>query len=98
VIRVDASTATILLTEAPAPKVRDRQTGEVAKVAVRGEAPMRGGVVFVDEGKASLIQVTISGSRGDHSCAPPRASGLGGAGRTTECPYGIGRLAGYWVE
>jgi hypothetical protein len=31
VIRVDASTATILLTEAPAPMVRDRQTGEIAK-------------------------------------------------------------------
>lgn len=33
VIRIDASAATILLTEAPAPKVRDRQTGEIAKDA-----------------------------------------------------------------
>ncbi|MEU6097847.1 hypothetical protein [Streptomyces sp. NPDC047079] len=38
VIRVDASTATILLTEAPSPKVRDRQTGEIAKDTVSGEA------------------------------------------------------------
>ncbi|WP_069769928.1 hypothetical protein [Streptomyces sp. LUP30] len=59
VIRVDASTATILLTEAPAPKVRDRQTGEIAKDAVSGEALMTVGVVFIDEGDSSLIQVTV---------------------------------------
>ncbi|SEQ71627.1 hypothetical protein SAMN04487983_1007168 [Streptomyces sp. yr375] len=59
VIRVDASTATILLTEAPAPKVRDRQTGEIAKDAVSGEALMTIGVVYIDEGESSLIQVTI---------------------------------------
>ncbi|WP_255950158.1 SCO3933 family regulatory protein [Streptomyces odontomachi] len=58
-IRVDTSSATILLTEAPAPKVRDRQTGEIAKDAVSGEALMRLGVVFIDEGESSLIQVTV---------------------------------------
>lgn len=36
-IRVETSAATILLTEAPAPKVRDRQTGEIAKDPVSGE-------------------------------------------------------------
>ncbi|KAB1139311.1 hypothetical protein F7R91_40480 [Streptomyces luteolifulvus] len=59
VIRIDASTATILLTEAPAPKVRDRQTGEIAKDTVSGEALMTVGVVYIDEGESSLIQVTI---------------------------------------
>ncbi|CAM5331321.1 Replication activator protein Pra OS=Streptomyces alboniger OX=132473 GN=CP975_18375 PE=4 SV=1 [Streptomyces alboniger] len=59
VIRVDASSATILLTEAPAPKVRDRQTGEIAKDTVSGEALMTVGVVFIDEGDSSLIQVTV---------------------------------------
>ncbi|MFI2910055.1 hypothetical protein ACG2OD_17640 [Streptomyces sp. PDY-4] len=59
VIRVDASTATILLTEAPAPKVRDRQTGEIAKDAMTGEALMTVGVVYIDEGESSLIQVTV---------------------------------------
>jgi hypothetical protein len=58
-IRVDTSSATILLTEAPTPKVRDRQTGEIAKDAVSGEALMRLGVVFIDEGESSLIQVTV---------------------------------------
>ncbi|MFF9216147.1 SCO3933 family regulatory protein [Streptomyces viridosporus] len=59
VIRVDASTATILLTEAPAPKVRDRQTGEIAKDPGTGEALMTVGVVYIDEGESSLIQVTV---------------------------------------
>ena len=39
-IRVETSAATILLTEAPEPKVRDRQTGEIAKDATSGEALM----------------------------------------------------------
>ncbi|MEV6837928.1 hypothetical protein AB0N17_26025 [Streptomyces sp. NPDC051133] len=59
VIRIDASSATILLTESPAPKVRDRQTGEVAKDALTREALMTVGVVYIDEGESSLIQVTI---------------------------------------
>ncbi|MBR8642877.1 hypothetical protein KEF29_35115 [Streptomyces tuirus] len=59
VIRIDASTATILLTEAPVPKVRDRQTGEVAKDAVSGEALMTIGVVYIEEGESSLIKVTV---------------------------------------
>ncbi|MEU3663078.1 hypothetical protein AB0E77_25605 [Streptomyces sp. NPDC032940] len=59
VIRVDASAATILLTEAPVPKVRDRQTGEIAKDAMTGEALMTVGVVYIDEGESSLIQVTV---------------------------------------
>jgi hypothetical protein len=59
VIRIDASSATVLLTEAPAPKVRDRKTGEIAKDAVSGEALMTVGVVYIDEGESSLIQVTI---------------------------------------
>ncbi|MFC7814671.1 hypothetical protein ACFUTR_08460 [Streptomyces sp. NPDC057367] len=59
VIRVDASAATILLTEAPAPKVRDRQTGEIAKDALTGEALMTVGVVYIDEGESSLFQVTV---------------------------------------
>lgn len=59
VIRVETSTATILLTEAPAPKVRDRQTGEIAKDAVTGEALMTVGVVYIDEGESSLFQVTV---------------------------------------
>lgn len=58
-IRVETSAATILLTEAPEPKVRDRQTGEIAKDAVSGESLMTIGVVYIEEGESSLIKVTI---------------------------------------
>ncbi|MFE3017112.1 hypothetical protein [Streptomyces sp. NPDC059256] len=58
-IRVDTSTATILLTEIPEPKVRDRQTGEIAKDAETGEALMKVGVVYIDEGESALVHVTI---------------------------------------
>lgn len=58
-MRIDTSTATILLTEAPAPKVRDRQTGEIAKDTATGEALMKVGVVYIDEGESSIIQVTV---------------------------------------
>lgn len=59
VIRVETSSATILLTEAPEPKVKDRQTGEIAKDAVSGESLMKVGVVYIDEGESSLIAVTV---------------------------------------
>src|SRR5690242_15914192 len=58
-IRVETSAATILLTEAPEPKVRDRQTGEIAKDAVSGEALMTIGVVHIEDGESSLIKVTV---------------------------------------
>jgi hypothetical protein len=58
-IRVETSAATILLTEAPSPKLRDRQTGEVAKDAVSGETLMRIGVVYIEDGESSLLQVTV---------------------------------------
>ncbi|OEU86482.1 hypothetical protein DB35_22325 [Streptomyces abyssalis] len=58
-IRVQTENATILLTEVPEPKVRDRQTGEIAKDAVSGEALMKVGVVYIDEGESSLIHVTV---------------------------------------
>ncbi|KAB7832666.1 hypothetical protein [Streptomyces mobaraensis] len=58
-IRVEASAATILLTKAPEMKVKDRQTGEIAKDALTGEALMRIGVVYIDAGESSLIQVAV---------------------------------------
>ena len=58
-IRVETSNATVLLTEAAEKKVRDRQTGEIAKDAVTGEELMKVGVVFIDGGESSLLQVTV---------------------------------------
>ena len=58
-IRVETSSATILLTEAPETKLKDRQTGEIAKDAASGETLKTVGVVYIDEGESALIKVTI---------------------------------------
>ncbi|WKX71089.1 hypothetical protein [Streptomyces sp. XD-27] len=58
-IRVETSGATVLLTEAPEPKIKDRQTGEIAKDAQTGEKLMKLGVVYIDGGESSLLLVTV---------------------------------------
>jgi hypothetical protein len=58
-IRVETSAATILLTEAPETKIKDRQTGEIATDTNTGETLMTLGVVYIEEGESSLIKVTI---------------------------------------
>ncbi|OAR23901.1 hypothetical protein A8W25_15560 [Streptomyces sp. ERV7] len=58
-IRVETTGATILLTEAPTPKVKDRQSGEVATDATTGETLMRLGVVYIESGESSLLQVSV---------------------------------------
>ena len=45
-VRVETSAATILLTEAPETKIRDRQTGEIATDTLSGEPLMTLGVVY----------------------------------------------------
>lgn len=58
-IRVETSAATILLTQAPETKLKDRQTGEVAVDAVTKEPLMTLSVVYIEEGESSLIKVTV---------------------------------------
>ncbi|MCM2420210.1 hypothetical protein [Streptomyces sp. RKAG293] len=58
-IRVETASATILLTEAPEKKVKDRQTGEIAVDAVSGEVLMKLSVVYICEGESALVQVTV---------------------------------------
>jgi hypothetical protein len=58
-IRVETSAATILLTEAPEKKLKDRRSGEVATDAVTGETLMTVGVVYIEGGESSLIKVTV---------------------------------------
>ncbi len=58
-IRVETSGATILLTEAPEKKVKDRRTGERAADPVTGELLMTVGVVYIEDGESSLIKVTV---------------------------------------
>jgi hypothetical protein len=58
-IRVETSAATILLTEAPEKKVKDRRTGEIATDPVTGEVLATVGVVYIEDGESSLIKVTV---------------------------------------
>lgn len=58
-IRVETSAATILLTEAPEKKLRDRRTGEVATDTQTGEPLMTVGVVYIEDGESSLLKVTV---------------------------------------
>ncbi|MCC9311706.1 hypothetical protein LN042_32360 [Kitasatospora sp. RB6PN24] len=58
-IRVETSGATVLLTEAPEQKVRDRRTGEIATDTVTGEVLMTVGVVYIEDGESSLLKVTV---------------------------------------
>jgi hypothetical protein len=58
-IRVETSAATILLTEAPETKIKDRQTGEIATDTTTGETLMTLGVVYIEEGESSLLKVTV---------------------------------------
>ncbi|MFJ4406814.1 hypothetical protein [Streptomyces sp. NPDC088910] len=58
-IRVETSAATILLTEAPEARIKDRQTGEIATDANSGEPLMTVGVVHIGDGESSLLKVTI---------------------------------------
>jgi hypothetical protein len=58
-IRVETSAATILLTEAPETKIKDRQTGEIATDTVSGEPLMTLGVVHIEDGESSLLKVTV---------------------------------------
>jgi hypothetical protein len=58
-IRVETSAATILLTEAPETKIKDRQTGEIATDVNSGEPLMTLGVVHIEDGESSLLKVTV---------------------------------------
>jgi hypothetical protein len=56
---VETTAATILLTEAPETKIKDRQTGEIATDATSGEPLMTLGVVHIEDGESSLLKVTV---------------------------------------
>ncbi len=58
-IRVETSAATILLTEAPEKKLKDRRTGEVATDANTGDVLWTVGVVYIEGGESALLKVTV---------------------------------------
>ncbi|QDY78097.1 hypothetical protein [Streptomyces qinzhouensis] len=58
-MRTESPVAKLLLAEAPAPKVRDWRTGEIARDVVSGEVLMSVGVVYIEDGQPSLVRVVV---------------------------------------
>ncbi|MDX3838977.1 SCO3933 family regulatory protein [Streptomyces europaeiscabiei] len=59
VIPVDTSAATLLVTKLPEPKVKDRQTGEIAVDPVTNARLMVLELVFIAAGGSDMIKVTV---------------------------------------
>ncbi|MFI6566813.1 hypothetical protein [Streptomyces sp. NPDC050534] len=58
-IPVDTSTATVMVAQAPEPKVKDRRTGEVATDAETGATLMTVNVMFAANGEVEILNVTV---------------------------------------
>ncbi|MFJ5221211.1 hypothetical protein ACIP98_42260 [Streptomyces sp. NPDC088354] len=58
-IPVDTSAATVMVAQAPQPKVRDRRTGEIATDAETGATMMTVDVMFAANGDVEILSVTV---------------------------------------
>jgi hypothetical protein len=57
--KIDLSSAVVFVATAPAPKVANRQTGEVAVDRETGAQLATVGLLISDEGEGNLYQVTV---------------------------------------
>ncbi|MGW5197187.1 MULTISPECIES: SCO3933 family regulatory protein [Streptomyces] len=58
-IPVDTSAASVMVAQPPQPKVRDRRTGEIATDTETGASLMTVDVMFVLEGNAEILTLTV---------------------------------------
>ncbi|MFF3945103.1 hypothetical protein ACFYYN_09815 [Streptomyces sp. NPDC001902] len=74
-IPVDTSAATVMVAQAPQPKIRDRRTGEIATDAETGATMMTVDVMFAANGEAEILAVAVpeSGISGDLVMGTPVA-------------------------
>ncbi|MFG3079546.1 SCO3933 family regulatory protein [Streptomyces parvulus] len=74
-IPVDTSTATVMVAQAPQPKVKDRRTGERAMDAETGAALSTVDVMFAANGEVEILSVTVPepGISGDLMMGTPVA-------------------------
>ncbi|MFC8518178.1 hypothetical protein [Streptomyces sp. NPDC057257] len=74
-IPVDTSTATVMVAQAPEPKVKDRRTGEVATDAETGATLMTVNVMFAANGEVEILNITVpeTGISGDLQMGTPVA-------------------------
>ncbi|MFD4969875.1 hypothetical protein [Streptomyces sp. NPDC058424] len=74
-IPVETSGATVMVAQAPEPKIRDRRTGEVATDAETGATLMTVNVMFALNGEVEILNVTVpeTGISGDLVMGTPAA-------------------------
>ena len=74
-IPVDTSTATVMVAQAPEPKIRDRRTGEIATDAETGATLMAVNVMFALNGDVEILSVTVpeTGVSGELTMGTPVA-------------------------
>jgi hypothetical protein len=74
-IPVDTSAATVMVGQPPQPKVRDRRTGEIATDTETGASLMTVDVMFVLDGNAEILTVTVpeTGISGELTMGTPVA-------------------------
>jgi hypothetical protein len=74
-IPVDTSTASVMVAQAPEPKIKDRRTGEVATDAETGATLMTVNVMFAANGEVEILNVTVpeTGISGELAMGTPVA-------------------------
>ncbi|MFD5108782.1 SCO3933 family regulatory protein [Streptomyces cinereoruber] len=74
-IPVDTSTAMVMVAQPPAPKIANRQTGEVATDRETGATLMTIDVMFVMDGNAEILNLTVpeTGISGELTMGTPVA-------------------------
>ncbi|MFB7532576.1 hypothetical protein ACFC0C_31065 [Streptomyces sp. NPDC056178] len=74
-IPVDTSTAMVMVAQPPAPKVANRQTGEIATDRETGATLMTIDVMFVLDGNAEILNLTVpqTGVSGELAMGTPVA-------------------------
>ncbi|MFF4032198.1 hypothetical protein ACFYZ2_21060 [Streptomyces sviceus] len=74
-IPVDTSAATVMVAQAPEPKIKDRRTGEIATDAETGATLMTVNVMFAANGDVEILTLTVpeTGISGDLAMGTPVA-------------------------
>ena len=74
-IPVDTSAATVMVAQAPEPKVKDRRTGEIATDTETGATLMTVNVMFAANGDVEILTITVPepGISGDLAMGTPVA-------------------------
>ncbi|MGW0084452.1 SCO3933 family regulatory protein [Streptomyces sp. NPDC003393] len=74
-IPVDTNSATVMVAQAPEPKVRDRRTGEIATDAETGAKLMTVNVMFALHGEVEILNITVpeTGISGELAMGTPVA-------------------------